>query len=209
MSSLKNNWNLIKLSAKLCLLSLTFSLSISAQQLLTLEELDTVKVFTSLEAALKKPEQTIRLELKKQKLKEIPPAVLSLSNLQYLDLTRNKIDTLPPELGQLKNLRVLILNRNEIDYIPAVIGELKHLLILRASNNYLWEIHKNISELQELEILDIWANSLVILPDEIQDMPGLQEIDMRVNPVKREVQEELQEYLPNCIMHFSYDCKCF
>lgn len=188
---------------------LLFSSFASAQQLLTLEELDTVKVFTAIESIVEAPNEVIRLELKKQKLKTIPPEVFACKNLQYLDLSKNKLDTFPTELGELTQLRVLILNRNELNYLPEAIGRLNNLIVLRVSNNYLWEIDDALGKLTELEILDIWANRLIVLPYTVQDMPKLREVDMRVNPVKREVQEEFQSYLPDCTLHFSYDCKCY
>jgi Leucine-rich repeat (LRR) protein len=201
---------LTKISVWVYWLSLVFlSPELTGQELLTLDQLDSVKVFESIEDAIKHPNEVYRLELKKNKLTEIPKEVFSFKNLQYLDLSRNKLDTFPPELGRMSQLQVLILNRNHINYLTDDIGGLVHLKQLRVSNNFLWEVSRKVSNLKELEVLDIWANRLIILPDEIQDMPKLKEIDMRVNPVKREVQEELQGYLPDCKMHFSYDCKCY
>lgn len=203
---------MIRLNAKLfcCSTFLFLGVQLSfGQSLLTIEELDTVKIFNSVEDAISNPDEVIRLELKKKKYTEIPVEIFQFKNLQYLDLSKNKLDTFPEQLGQLKNLRVLILNRNELNYLTETIGELENLLVLQVNNNYLWEIDPAIGNLTQLEILDIWANRLVILPETIQDIATLQELDMRVNPVKREEQEEIQGYIPNCLMHFSYDCKCY
>ncbi len=201
-----------KRNAKLFYLSaLAFLLPIQSfgQELLTLDQLDTVRVFTSIEEATKRPLEVYRLELKKEKLKEIPSEIYQFKNLQYLDLSKNKIDTFPAQLAELTYLQVLNLSRNELNYLTEAIGNLTNLIVLRAGNNYLWEIDKSIGNLKRLEILDLWANRLIILPETLQDLKTLKEIDMRVNPVKREVQEELQEYLPNCVMHFSNDCNCY
>lgn len=189
--------------------TLFFSTHTFAQELFSLEQLDSVKVFTSLEDAIKSPLEVYRLELKKQKLKEIPEEVYQFKNLQYLDLSRNKLDTFPKQLATLSNLVVIVLNRNSINYLTESIGSFKNLMVLEASNNYLWEIDKSIGDLRKLEVLDLWANRLINLPESVQEIKSLKVIDMRVNPVKREVQEEIQEYLPKCLMNFSYDCKCY
>ncbi len=179
------------------------------QQLLSLEELDTVQVFNSIEEMEKKPESVIRIELKKKKLKTIPAIVYQCKNLQYLDLSKNKLDTFPAELGTLTQLRVLILSKNEINYITETLGNLTNLVVLKASNNFLWEIDKSLGQLAQLEVLDIWANRLIDLPGTMDELYNLRYLDMRVNPVKREMQEEIQDYVPECKMHFSYDCKCY
>ena len=126
-----------------------------------------------------------------------------------LDLSKNKLDTFPAELGTLTQLRVLILSKNEINYITETLGNLTNLVVLKASNNFLWEIDKSLGQLAQLEVLDIWANRLIDLPGTMDELYNLRYLDMRVNPVKREMQEEIQDYVPECKMHFSYDCKCY
>jgi len=62
---------------------------------------DTMKTYTSLESALKNPEQVYRLKLQKQELKDFPKEIFLMKNLRQLDLSKNKIKVIPEEIGQL------------------------------------------------------------------------------------------------------------
>jgi hypothetical protein len=52
----------------------------SSGQLLSLEALDTTKVFRSIESALINPNEVYRLDLSKQKLEEFPKEVFEFKN---------------------------------------------------------------------------------------------------------------------------------
>lgn len=94
------------------------------------------KKFTSIEEAMKNPDQVKHLDLSLQQLKVLPPEVLQLKNLEYLDLSFNHITDLPAELSSLPNLKVLDLSGcRRLKTLPPVV--------------------KNLPALQELRIIDI------------------------------------------------------
>ena len=109
-------------------------------QMLSPVELQDQPIFTSLDEALKTPEQVYRLKLKGEKkwdtipdrlflltnlqeltlircgLMQVNQQIEKLKNLQYLDVSRNKLITLPENIGNLQELKTLIINRNMIEY---------------------------------------------------------------------------------------------
>src|SRR4051812_46486990 len=88
--------SLVKRTVPFFLFLIVLSSRISAQVgLLDSIRLDTLSGFTSLEEALKHPEEVIKLELRKKKLKAFPPEIFQFTNLQYLDLSKNNITEIP------------------------------------------------------------------------------------------------------------------
>ncbi len=159
-------------------LLVTLFQSIRAQtELLDSLTLDRTFVYTSIEEAMQHPEQVIKLELKKKKLKTIPPEVFKLPNLQYLDLSKNKIRELPDEIGQLTNLQYLALSRNELQELNPKIGNLKNLYYLEINNNELTALPLDIGKLEKLEYLDLWSNEIGRFPDEMKNMKSLKMMD--------------------------------
>lgn len=87
----------------------------------------------------------------------IPPSLLSLTSLQYLDMSFNRLVTIPPQISsvcfqyfpcsgspssllgpqilQLVNLRVLSLQNNQIISLPTQMGHLTNLEELLVADN--------------------------------------------------------------------------
>ena len=177
-------------------------------QLLDSAGLSMLTAFTSIEEALKTPEDVLKLNLKKQKLKEIPPEVYQFPYLQVLNLSKNKIRYIPKEIGKLELLQDLNLGKNQIETLPAEIGELKHLRALRMGQNELIELPPEIGQLKELRFLDLWSNNLRELPEEISQLKKLRKIDMRVIQFNDVKQKYMQELIPWAKIHFSTSCNC-
>ena len=80
-----------------------YASSVSAQEIALLDSLtlDTLTPITTLEEALKHPEQVVKLVLRKKKLKTFPAEILQFTNLQYLDLSKNNIRELPADISKL------------------------------------------------------------------------------------------------------------
>ena len=57
----------------------------------------------------------------------IPPKIVYLTNLRFLDLSYNKIEEIPLEIGELKSLKWLYLNNNDIKEIPVILNQLTNL----------------------------------------------------------------------------------
>lgn len=183
--------------------------SITAQQvLLDSLTLDTLTGFTSLEEALKNPEQVIKLELRKKRLKSIPPEVFKFPNLQYLDLSKNNIGEIPADIGKLKNLQYFSIARNHLVEFPVEIGELSNLYYFNANNNDLVAITPGVGKLEKLRNFDLWSNNIERFPEELQGMKALKILDLRVIMIPDAEQARIQALLPNTKIFFSPYCKC-
>ena len=182
---------------------------LAAQQaLLDSLTLDTLMGFTSLEEALKNPEQVVKLELRKKRLKNIPPEVFQFHNLQYLDLSKNSIAEIPADIAKLKNLQYFSIARNHLVELPPQIGELSNLYYLNANNNDLVAITASIGKLQQLRNFDLWSNNIERFPDELQGMKSLKILDLRVIMIPDAEQTRIQSLLPHTKIFFSPYCKC-
>ena len=126
------------------------------------------------------------LHLKSMRLKEVPQAVWSLSNLTVLDLSNNKLYALSERLGELIYLERLIINRNNI-----------------------YELPKQIAQLTHLRYIDMFSTLIVDFPQEISALQNsLKEIDMRVIRMSDAEKSQLKSYLPNTKFWFSNSCNC-
>ncbi|HET6226964.1 MAG TPA: leucine-rich repeat domain-containing protein [Bacteroidia bacterium] len=182
---------------------------ISAQQaLLDSLTLDTLTAYTSLEEALKHPDQVIKLELRKKKYKEFPKEITQFKNLQYLDLSKNLIKEIPAGIKELTSLQYLSLARNNIVELPNEIGELTNLYYLNVNQNDLEALSPAIGNLEKLRNLDLWSNNLSHFPDEIKNMKSLKLMDLRVIMIPDAEQNRIQALLPQTKIYFSPYCKC-
>lgn len=194
----------------LFLLFLLFLSNRSAAQANLLDSLtlDTLTGFTSLEEALKHPEQVIKLELRKKKLKAFPPEIFQFTNLQYLDLSKNNITEIPAGIEALRSLQYFTIARNNLVEFPAEIGELKNLYYLNANQNDLVAITPHIGKLEKLKNFDLWSNDLERFPDELQNLKSLKLLDLRVIMIPDAEQARIQALLPATKIYFSPYCKC-
>lgn len=210
--NLKSNNRLkktIKAISALVLLSVLFLQKTTAQnQLLDSLTLDTVTAFTSINEAMLHPEQVIKLELRKKRLKKFPPEIFNFINLQYLDISKNDIEELPAEIGQLKNLQYLAISRNGLQEFPTQIGNLTNLYYLEANNNDLTSLPSEMGKLEKLKLLDLWSNDIDKFPTEIRNLKNLLLLDLRVIMIPDAEQDRVQSLLPHTKIYFSPYCKC-
>lgn len=183
-------------------------LAMSAQaQLFTIEELEDLYVFTTLEEALSKPDSVYRLRLK---VKDVIPAEVftAFPNLHELNLSRNRLRALPTEIGLLKNVKRFVADRNKIVTLPPEIGDMEALQELVLNRNELTSLPKEIGNLQNLYLLDLWSNNLDDLPESMSKMANLKEVDLRVIVMSDDRKKELREMLPNVKIHLDKGCNC-
>lgn len=190
------------------ILLIIINISASAQ-LLSERQLLLEPVFTSISEALKNPEKAYRLDLSKQKLRELPDTLFSLYNLQELKLTKNKLQEISPKIANLSNLQKLDVSRNNLCVFPSSIGNLTNLTEIIANNNYIYTLPPEIGNLINLEILDLWSNVIDVFPKEIANLKdNLKVLDLRVVLMNEEKQQAIEDLLPNTKIHFSKSCNC-
>jgi Leucine-rich repeat (LRR) protein len=186
-----------------------FSSAIRAQTtLLDSLSLDTLKAFTSIEEALKHPDEVIKLELKRDKLQIIPSEVFKFTNLQYLDVSKNNLVEIPADIGLLKNLQYLNLSKNKIEKLPPEIGELRNLTNLQIGQNEIYALPPQIGNLEKLTNLDAWSNNLGTFPDSLSNLKKLKVFDLRDIIISDKEKKRIQSLLPKTKIHFANGCAC-
>lgn len=188
-------------------LIIVFSKQVNAQLLdsLTIARMDE---FTSLDSALKHPDQVIKLVLKRKHLKAIPSEVFTFRNLQYLDVSKNSIKELPEQIGFLLNLQYFICNKTGLERLPKEIGMLKNLRYININQNELEGLPPQFGNLEKLEIADMWSNNLADFPETLKNLKALKVLDLRNILLSDEQQNHLQELMPKTKIFFSPSCKC-
>jgi leucine-rich repeat protein SHOC2 len=101
------------------------------------------------------------LDLSENDLKEIPPEISQLKELNYLDITGNNIKELPEEIGSLNKLSYLSAGSLEavrLEKLPTEIGQLTNLKKLDLRFCSLNKLPKELGNLHQLTELDLWQN---------------------------------------------------
>lgn len=178
-------------------------------QLLDSTQLVKEKEYTSLEEALKNPEEVYKLNLRKKRLKEFPFDILKFKNLQELNLYKNRIRVIPKEIGTLESLQKLNLSHNKIQAIPKEIGNLSNLNELIINQNDISYLPPETGNLTRLYFLDCWGTYITSLPAEISKINNtLKTIDLRIISMNIHEQRAIIDLLPKTKIYFSKACKC-
>jgi Leucine-rich repeat (LRR) protein len=178
-------------------------------QVLDYKALDTLPEYT-LEQALKKDPLTVyRLNLKKQKLTDLPEEIAQFKNLQSLNISKNKFSHFPSIIFKFTYLQRLDVSNNKMTSIPKEIGGLIHLKRFSANETEIASLPAEISQLKELFYLDIWGTNVASFPAEIEQLKEtLKEIDMRVIMMSNAEHQKIKDLLPLTKIHFSKSCNC-
>lgn len=192
----------------LFLFALIGGASAGRAQLLSQIELDTVKVYHSLAAALKEPDKVHRLELSKEKLKVVPEEIRKLKNLNALDLGRNKLSELPAWMRELQYMQEFSAGNNRFTEVPGTVCNWKHLKRLDLHQNRLTGIPACMGEMKELVSLDLWSNDLEDFPDELNGMKALRFMDVRAIQFSQAEIDRITALLPHVKIFFSQPCNC-
>lgn len=185
-----------------------FIFSKTKAQLLDSLALDTIKAYTTIEEALKNPDDVLKLVLRKQKLKTFPLEILQFKNLQYLDISKNSIAELPDSINKLSQLQYFICSKTGLTRLPKEIGELIHLKYMNCNQNDLYSLPPQIGKLTKLEILDLWSNNLEDFPSTLSELKALKIFDLRNILMSDELQSNITQMLPKTKVYMSPSCKC-
>ncbi len=139
----------------------------------------------SLASAMQAPLDVVHLKLKRDRLAEFPPEILSLKNLEILDLSNNRLTKLPEEIVELENLQKIILSKNDFTEFPLVL-----------------------IEMEKLVYIDLWDNYIEHLPMEVKRKNNLTFLDIRGVLLMPEVYEELSTWFSEDILKISPPCDC-
>ncbi|NWJ09322.1 LRCH1 protein, partial [Crypturellus undulatus] len=144
---------------------------------------------------------TVRADLSKNRLTEIPIEVCHFVSLETLNLYHNCIKIIPDAIVNLQMLTYLNLSRNQLSSLPACLCSLP-LKVLIASNNKLGSLPEEIGQLKQLMELDVSCNEITALPQQIGHLKSLKELNIRRNYLEVLPQELVQ--LP--LVKFDFSC---
>ncbi|XP_014894584.1 leucine-rich repeat and calponin homology domain-containing protein 3 isoform X4 [Poecilia latipinna] len=143
---------------------------------------------------------TVRADLSRNRLSELPLEVCLFVSLEYLNLYQNCLRSLPDGLVNLQALTHLNLSRNQLSVLPAVVCSLP-LKVLIASNNKLVSLPEELGQLRHLTELDVSCNEIRTLPSQVGQLEALRDLNIRRNHLVR-LPSELAE-LPLVRLDFS------
>ncbi|XP_040513745.1 leucine-rich repeat and calponin homology domain-containing protein 1 isoform X14 [Gallus gallus] len=144
---------------------------------------------------------TVRADLSKNRLTEIPTELCHFVSLETLNLYHNCIKIIPDAIVNLQMLTYLNLSRNQLSSLPACLCGLP-LKVLIASNNKLGSLPEEIGQLKQLMELDVSCNEITTLPQQIGLLKSLKELNVRRNYLEVLPQELVQ--LP--LVKFDFSC---
>ena len=166
------------------------------------------KMFTRLEDAMLNPNEVVKLDLRKQKLKVIPNEIFGLLELRELYLDKNQITELPADISRLNKLEKLSLQHNELSLFPRSVLELSSLEFLDLADNMIDSIPDEIVHLEQLNTLSMWDNPIAYYSPALSKLPRLKILDLLHNTMSKETQGRLYRDLPKCKLIVSPPCAC-
>lgn len=177
-------------------------------QSLTKEQLDKIPVYTSLEEALKNPDEVYRFKWK-EKGDSLPDGIFKLKNLQELTVAKCRLMVVNQQIGELKNLRYLNVAHNHLVRLPETIGNLQHLQTLIINRNMIEILPESIGELHELTYIDAWENPMYEFPESIANIQNtLKIIDLRQVALHNDELDKIEKLLPHTDIKVTSTCDC-
>ncbi|MEH2130037.1 MAG: COR domain-containing protein, partial [Nostoc sp.] len=159
---------------------------------------------TQIPEAIAKLTNLTQLDLRSNKITQIPEAIAKLTNLTQLILSRNQITQIPEAIAKLTNLTQLILSRNQITQIPEAIAKLTNLTQLILSDNKITQIPEAIAKLINLTELDLSYNQITQIPEAIAKLTNLTELDLSYNQITQ-IPEAIAKLTNLTQLHLSYN----
>ncbi|XP_046891343.1 DISP complex protein LRCH3 isoform X5 [Hypomesus transpacificus] len=143
---------------------------------------------------------TIRADLSRNRLPELPMEVCMFVSLENLNLYQNCLRSLPDSLLNLQALTYLNISRNQLSTLPDPVCSLP-LKVLIACNNKLVSLPEELGQLRQLTELDVSCNEIQTLPPQVGQLEALRDLNIRRNHLAR-LPPELAE-LPLVRLDFS------
>ncbi len=166
------------------------------------------KMYRSIGDGLQQPDSVFKLDLSRQKRKEVPEEIRKFKNLQVLKISRNSLKEIPDWIGDFTNLQVLDLSYNKLKALPPGIGRCKQLRFLGLNRNLIETLPHEIGGLDALEVIEMWDNEVQYLPEEIKYLHNLKVFELRGILFSQEEQDQIKMLLPDTEVLFSPSCNC-
>lgn len=112
------------------------------------------------------------------------------------------IKEIPPMIKKLKNLEYLQFNVNAIRTVPKEIGELNKLIVIDLSDNPSLENLDNLMVLNNLKALYLYGCNLEKLPSDLKRLESLKKLSLVGNNFDIKEQQRIIKELPNCEIIF-------
>eukprot|EP01114_Cavostelium_apophysatum_P012838 TRINITY_DN2970_c0_g1_i3.p1 TRINITY_DN2970_c0_g1~~TRINITY_DN2970_c0_g1_i3.p1 ORF type:complete len:1354 (-),score=429.64 TRINITY_DN2970_c0_g1_i3:1029-5090(-) len=134
------------------------------------------------------------LELQRNGLKAIPPAIFSL-RLRVLKIGDNALTALPSDIGALITLEELYVQENQIESVDPEIGKLQRLKILCAEYNRIASLPNEMMLLVKLHTLRLHGNQFANIPISLNDLTFLSHLihlSLDFNPLGESAQSQIK-----------------
>lgn len=166
------------------------------------------RVFRNLTDAMANPDSVFKLDLSRQKRKEVPLQVRSLKKLQVLKLSHNQLREVPAWIGELTHLQVVDFGYNKLAALPDEIGSCRELTFLGLNRNLIITLPRTIGQLEKLNVIEMWDNEVNYLPEEIKYLHNLRVFELRGILFSEQEQQQIRGLLPETDIYFSPSCNC-
>lgn len=171
------------------------------------KEIDSSMVFTSMEKALKNPEQVFHLDLSNKRLKDLPADLNKFTRLKSLNLSKNKLKSVG-SLSFLKGLEEIDLSKNKLKDFPEEVTVLYTLERLDIGGNDIDSIPPSITHLKKLEYLSAWGNNFRNIPSYLGNLASLEKVDFRAMLFSFDELDSINKYMPNVDILHDEGCDC-
>ena len=116
----------------------------------------------------------LHLDMKNNRLTQIPECISSLILLQTLDVSLNQIEYIDKGIGQCIRLRSLNVSRNKIESLPPQLPIMLEQII--ADHNRLTTLPETLTDLIAISIIDVRDNQLKSIPLGLCRVPTLRRV---------------------------------
>mmetsp|Transcript_9920 Transcript_9920/g.26210 ORF Transcript_9920/g.26210 Transcript_9920/m.26210 type:complete len:1176 (-) Transcript_9920:139-3666(-) len=164
------------LSGKLGTLSLSTLESASAQQNLQVLDLKDNKIAAVPAEVFRAFTQVKVLDLRKNALEELLPAISAMQSLEDLLLDQNRLRDLPAEVCLLPRLKTFSLSQNALRSLPQGIGGVRTLRSLSLGDNQVEQLPKELGDCSDLQCFYAHHNHFTRIPTSLHKLDNLNEL---------------------------------
>jgi Leucine-rich repeat (LRR) protein len=166
------------------------------------------KIYSLEEARMVDKDLVSGIQLRKQKLTELPNEIFQYKNLKLLDISKNKLKSLPMEINQFIQLEELNAGKNKMNICPIVICSIPTLKVLKLNDNPIENIPECIQYLEDLEVLDLFQTRVESFPETLVQLKNLKIMDVRGILYGPKFQEHWKLLMPQTSIEFDLPCNC-